>query len=66
MSNKIRWGRFSFHMNSIRNSMMLGTISFEQYDMTWDAIAELLGMNQDDILHEIDQHWESPEDQILN
>ena len=62
MNNK--WGRFTLHMNSLRPSMRLGVITIEQYNATWDAVAELLQLTENDILFEIDRHWDCLVDSI--
>jgi len=56
MSNK--WGRFALHMNSLRPAMQLGLVPLEQYEQFWDAVCELLHLSQDEILFEIDRHWD--------
>ena len=65
MSNK--WGAFTLHMNSLRPAMQLGIVTIEQYDETWDVICELLHLSQDEILFEIDRHWDLlPDFAVMN
>lgn len=63
MSNK--WGAFTLHMNSLRPAMHLGIVTVEQYEETWDAVIELLHLSQDEILFEIDRHWDCLVDPIV-
>lgn len=56
MSNK--WGAFTLHMHSLMPAMQRGDVSIEQYEETWDAVTELLQLTQDDIILEIDRHWD--------
>ena len=65
MSNK--WGRFALHMNSLRPAMELGLVPLEQYEQFWDAVCELLHLSQDEILFEIDRHWDLlPDFAVMN